>query len=77
MDISKNIASNIIKMCADKGITVNRLAYLTNITQSTIDSILKGKSKNPKIETLIAIADYFDVSIDYLVGRTNSKQINK
>ena len=26
---------------------------------------------DPKLETLIAIADYYNVSIDYLVGRTD------
>ena len=28
----------------------------------------------PKLKTLIALADYFDVSIDYLVGRTDSRR---
>jgi len=29
------------------------------------------------IEILCALADYFDVSTDYLVGRTNKPDINK
>ncbi|MBU5628097.1 helix-turn-helix transcriptional regulator [Oscillibacter hominis] len=31
----------------------------------------------PKLKTLIALADYFDVSIDYLVGRTDGKCTGK
>lgn len=31
----------------------------------------------PPIETIIFIADYFNVSIDYLVGRTDNPEINK
>lgn len=33
------------------------------------------KTQSPKAETLEKIADYFNVSIDYLVGRTNIKSI--
>ena len=38
---------------------------------------LESNPNNPKIDTLIKIADYFDVSIDYLTGRTDNPQINK
>ena len=31
----------------------------------------------PKLATLIAIADYYHVSIDYLVGRTDDPNINR
>ena len=30
---------------------------------------------NPKIELLKKVADYFNVSIDYLIGRTNKREI--
>ena len=33
--------------------------------------------RNPTSDILIKLADYFDVSIDYLVGRTDNPQINK
>ncbi len=33
--------------------------------------------REPTESSLIAIADYFNVSIDYLVGRTDVKEINK
>lgn len=31
----------------------------------------EGGTREPNIEKLIAIADYFDVSLDYLVGRSD------
>lgn len=34
-----------------------------------INEILRGKNKNPTIDTLIKIADYLDVTLDELVGR--------
>ena len=33
--------------------------------------------RQPKVEVLMKIADVFNVSIDYLVGRTDKKQLNK
>lgn len=34
-------------------------------------------SREPAYKYLIALADFFDVSIDYLVGRTDNPEINR
>lgn len=34
-------------------------------------------TREPAFQKLIALADYFDVSIDYLVGRTDNPNVNK
>ena len=34
-------------------------------------------TKEPTLSNLIALADYFDVSLDYLVGRSDNPTINK
>ena len=34
-------------------------------------------TREPAYKNLLALADYFDVSLDYLVGRTDNPQINK
>ena len=44
------------------------IAKAINLTQNTYSNYEMGKTE-PNIETLKKIADYYDVSIDYLVGR--------
>ena len=46
------------------------LALKTGIDQRTISNYETGKT-NPDSYALIKLADFFDVSIDYLVGRTD------
>jgi transcriptional regulator with XRE-family HTH domain len=40
-----------------------------------VDNLLKGTV--PKIDTIERIADYYNVSIDYLVGRTDNPEVNR
>ncbi len=49
------------------------LANYLNIKQTTYSKYELGKINVP-IEVFIKLADYYDVSIDYLVGRTKKKK---
>lgn len=53
-----------------KGISQLRLALDLNTNQNTISRYETGE-REPGINELIKLADYFNVSIDYLVERTN------
>ena len=57
------VSLRIIKLCNEKHITINKLATLSGITQSTLDNIIKGNSKNPSIKTLHRIANGLDMTI--------------
>ena len=49
------------------------LADYLNIKQTTYSKYELGKVNIP-VEVLIKLADYYDVSVDYLLGRTNEKK---
>ena len=51
-----------------KGVTQKEVARALNTTDDTIYSWEKGRSQ-PSLEMLFKLADYFDCTIDYLVGR--------
>ena len=52
----------------DRDLRQSDLAAATGIDQRTISNYETGKS-NPDSDALIRLADFFNVSIDYLVGR--------
>lgn len=54
------------------GMTQKEIAHELNITDRTYGHYETGK-REPSIDTLIKIAKYYNVSIDYLVGRYMEK----
>lgn len=63
MDYSDIYALRIRQLCKSRKITINKLATLAGLKQSTIDNIIRGKSKNPKVRTLHRIANVFGMTL--------------
>ena len=59
-----------------KRISQVMLAMDLNINQNSISHYETGE-READYATLIAIADYFNVSIDYLLGRTENPKMNE
>lgn len=59
-----------------KKISQLKLALDLNMNQNSISRYENGQ-RQADYETLIAFADYFDVSIDYLLERTENPKMNK
>ena len=59
-----------------KGISQLKLAMDLNTNQNTISRYETGE-REPGITELIRIADYFNISLDYLLERTDNPYINK
>lgn len=52
------------------------LSQNVGVSSGNISDWKSGRSK-PNIDTVIKIADYLDVSVDYLLGRTDRKEVNR
>lgn len=59
-----------------KGISQLKLALDLNMSQNTISRYETGE-READYRSLILIADYFNVSIDYLLKRTDNPNINR
>ena len=55
-----------------QGLTQNDLATKLNTARTTI-TLYENSTNEPDFNTLIKIADIFNVSLDYLLGRTDEK----
>lgn len=64
------VAKRIRELMKDEGLNQSNLAAKIGLKQNTISAWLLEK-KEPSIKSLWLLADYFDVDIDYLVGRKN------
>lgn len=68
-----SLFEKIKELCQKRGISINSLEETLGYSRNTIYSM---KSKKPNAERLQEIADYFNVSTDYLLGRTDNPAIS-
>jgi transcriptional regulator with XRE-family HTH domain len=53
----------IRKLCKDRKIAINKLATMSDVKQSTLDNIVRGLTKNPRVKTLHKIALAFGMTL--------------
>lgn len=63
----------IKKLAKNRGLSVKELSQKLGFGESTI---YKWKNQTPKVDHLQKVADFFNVSVDYLLGRTNKVQFD-
>lgn len=63
MKLSRAVSLKILKIIRERDITVNKLANICCLTQSTVDSLLNGKSKNPKLLTIVRLCDGLNMTM--------------
>ncbi len=69
----KEILAQRLRACRkEKGMTQGQVAIYCDITEKAYQNY-ELMTREPKLEILVRIADLFDVSLDYLTGRTEEK----
>jgi len=63
-----NLVARIQNLCDENGITVKQLGENVKLGNGVIG---KWGTSSPKLENLLKVAEYFNVSLDYLVGTTD------
>lgn len=68
------MGNRIKELRLENGISQEELSKAIGVTRQAISLFEKGK-RDPKLETWVKLADYFNVSIEYLQGQTDEKSI--
>ena len=57
------ITMRIRQLCKRRGLSINKLADMSNVRQSSIDNIINGRTKNPGVVNLHKIALTFNMTL--------------
>lgn len=63
MTTSAAVRARILALCAQRGITVNRLATLSGVTQSTVNNIISGRNNSTTVATIKKLCDGLDITL--------------
>lgn len=70
MNYRGNFSNNLLSLRKSRNISMKELGDIIGISDEAIRLMEKSK-RSPSFEVLCKLADYFDVSLDYLVGRSD------
>lgn len=73
---AQSIRENILMVLDLKGLKTSPMLTELGFSQSLL-SDMKRYNNVPSSDKLAKIADYLEVSVDYLLGRTNNPEVNK
>lgn len=63
MEYSDIYVKRIRSLCKQRGIAINKLATMSDVKQSTLDNIVRGITKNPRVKTLHKLAIAFNMTL--------------
>ena len=62
-DTKTAVRARILDLCAQRQITVNRLATISGVTQSTLNNIISGRNNSVTVSTIKKLCDGLDISL--------------
>lgn len=71
-----NLSERLIQLQQERNVLKKEIANAVGVSIMGYYRYENGE-RSPNADILIKLADYFDVSLDYLVGRTDNPEVNK
>lgn len=64
LNIGEATKLRILELCDEKNITINKLATISGVTQSTVSNITSGRNESTTISTIKKLCDGLEISIE-------------
>ncbi len=68
------MVERILELIKERGITALKMTADLGLSNSAVTDWKKGKAK-PSVDAVVKIADYFGVTVDYLLGRVGDPNV--
>ena len=62
-NVGQAVRERIAELCEEKHITINKLANISGITQSTLNNIMSGRNNSTTISTIQKICDGLEITV--------------
>lgn len=69
------LSKRLRELRKEHGFTQNQVAIYCDITEKAYQNY-ELMTREPRLEIIAKIADLYNVSVDYLIGRTNKKSVS-
>lgn len=63
MKTTEAIINRIIELCAERNISLNKLATMSGLSPSSLKAVLYGRSKNPTVKTIKILCDGLGITL--------------
>lgn len=63
MTVGEACRKRIIELCSERNITVNKLAIISGVTQSTLNNIVSGRNNSVTVSTIKKLCDGLEMPI--------------
>ena len=77
MKLSEAMSRKLLKICEERDISINKLATICLLTQSTVQNIIEGNSSNPKLLTIVRICDGLGITLEEFFSDELFKNIDR
>ena len=71
-----NFSERMKELRNERGLKQREMAEICGVKLRSYQGYEYGKHY-PEVPGLIFLAEYFDVSLDYLIGRTDKREVNR
>lgn len=64
MTIGTAVKERILELCAERGLSINKLCSMSGVTQSTVNNIVSGRNNSVTVSTIQKLCDGLEISIE-------------